>query len=42
MSNGGDKAHHPAPAGAVAKTADAAKSGSKASKPTSTAKPRTK
>ena len=41
MANGGDKAHHPAPAGAEAKTA-AAKSGDKQSKPASTAKPRTK
>jgi len=41
MANGGDKAHHPAPASAEAKTAQAAKSG-KQSKPVSPAKPRTK
>jgi len=41
MANGGDKSHHPAPAGAEAKTSKAVKSGQQ-SKPTSTAKPRTK
>lgn len=41
MANGADKAHHPAPAGAEAKTV-AAKSSEKPSTPKSTAKPRTK
>ena len=42
MSNGGDKSHHPAPTGAEAKTAQAVKNDDRQSKPTSTAKPRTK
>jgi hypothetical protein len=42
MSNGGDKSHHSAPAGAEAKTSKAVKSGNQQSKPTSTAKPRAK
>jgi hypothetical protein len=41
MANGGDKAHHPAPAGAETKTA-AAKSGDKPSKSQSAAKPQAK
>lgn len=41
MANGGDKAHHPAPAGAEAKTAQAAKSGTQ-STPKPAAKPQAK
>ena len=42
MANGGDKSHHPAPAGAEAKTSTVVKSDHQQSKPQSTAKPRTK
>ena len=41
MANGGDKVHHPAPAGAEAKAAQAAKSGEQ-SKPASAAKAQAK
>jgi hypothetical protein len=42
MANGGDKAHHPVPAGSEAKTAPAAPKGSQPSTATSAAKPQTK